>query len=186
MVLPVVVADAEGHATAAAVVAGIRWASEHGASVINISLAAAVANQEVADEIRAASDAGILVVASAGDLGLPGPEFPASAPGVIAVYGEDPTGQIGAHSNVPAAAAVLAPGERIETLVPVDGGVRKLAVNGTSAAAALVSGVLAACLSAAAARYSAVQLRSRRCKQLLLTRPTGEFIDLRFILEGAK
>jgi subtilase family protein len=183
-VLPVVVADVYGHATGAAIAAGITWASTQGAAIINISLAAAVADQEVADAIKAVTDTGILVVASAGDLGLPGPEFPASAQGAIAVYGEDPSGRIGAHSNVPTGAAVVAPGERIETLVPVNSGVRMLAVNGTSAAAALVSGVLAACLSAAASRYPAAQLRSRRCKQLLLTRPTGEFIDLRHIMEA--
>ena len=183
-VLPVVVADADGHASPAAVAAGIRWARAHGAVVINMSLAAQVANQEVGNEIQAASGAGILVVVAAGDIGLPGPEFPASAPGAIAVYGEDPSGGIGVHSNVPTTVAVLAPGERIETLVTVAGGVRKLAANGTSAAAALVSGVLAACLSAAGPRYSTVQTRSRRCTQLLMTRSAGQFLDLSKILEA--
>jgi subtilisin family serine protease len=185
-VLPVIVADADGHASPAAIAAGIHWASAHGAAVINISLAAAVASEEVAHEIQAASEAGIFVVAAAGDQGLPGPEFPASLRGVIAVYGEDPVGQIGAHSNLPTTAAVLAPGERIESLAPVDGGVRKLAVNGTSAAAALVSGVLAACLSAAGPRYSTVQIRYRRCTQVLLTRPAGQFLDLNYIMEAVK
>lgn len=183
-VLPVVVADADGHASPAAVAAGIRWARAHGAAVINLSLAAQVADQAVANEILAASGAGILVVVAAGDMGRPGPEFPAAAPGAIAVYGEDPSGGIGVHSNVPTSVAVLAPGERIETLVPVGGGVRKLAANGTSAAAALVSGVLAACLSAAGPRYSTVQLRSRRCAQLLLTRSAGQFLDLSYIMEA--
>jgi len=183
-VLPVLVTDAEGHASPAAVAAGIRWASAHGAAVINISLAAAVASREVVDAIQVAAAAGVLVVVAAGDLGLPGPEFPASAPGAIAVYGEDESGKIGAHSNVPTAMAVVAPGEQIQSLVPTDSGVRKLLINGTSAAAALVSGVLAACLSAATHRYTTFESRSSRCEQLLLTRPSGRFLDLNFIMEA--
>lgn len=184
--LPVVVADAEGHASPVVVAAGIRWASAHGAAIINVSLAADVASQDVADAIEAATATGILVVVAAGDVGLPGPEFPASAPGAIAVYGQDPSGKIGAHSNVPTAMAVMAPGERIETLVPSDSAARKLLVNGTSAAAALVSGVLAACLSAAAHKYATFQRRSGRCRQLLLTRPSGQFLDLNYIVEAVK
>ena len=185
-VMPVVVADADGHASPEAIAAGIRSASAHRAAVINISMASAVSSQAVADAIQAASEAGIFVVASAGDLGLPGPEFPASAPGAIAVYGEDPAGQIGVHSNVPIIGGVLAPGESIETLVPLGGGVHKLAVNGTSAAAAVVSGLLAACLSASGPNYSTVQRRYGRCKQLLLTRPAGQFLDLSQIVEAVK
>jgi len=185
-VLPVVVADAEGHASPAAVSEGIRWASAHGAAVINISLAASIPNLEVAQAINAAAAVGILVVVAAGDLGLPGPEFPASAPGAIAVYGEDPSGKIGAHSNLPTAVAVLAPGERIESLVQTESGVRKLLVNGTSAAAALVSGVLAACLSAATHRYPTFEGRSSVCKDLLLTRRGGQFLDLNYIVEAVK
>jgi len=183
-VLPVLVADAQGHATPEAVAAGVTWAAAHGAAVINISLAAAVASKDVAGAIEAASAAGILVVVAAGDLGMPGPEFPASAPGAIAVYGQDQSGDVGAHSNVPTDAAALAPGERIETLVRADADIRKLAVNGTSAAAAVVSGILAACLSAAAARYKSFELRGGHCKQLLLRQPRGRFVDLDYIMEA--
>ncbi len=185
-VLSVVVADTDGHASPAAVAAGIRWASAHGAAVINISMASDVASQAVADAIQAASAAGILVVAAAGDDGRPGPAFPASTSGAIAVYGEDAAGQIGVHSNLPTGAAVLASGERIETLAPMDGGVHKLAANGTSAAAALVSGVLAACQSAAGPSYPTVQLRDRRCTQLLFSRPARNFLDLSYIMEAVK
>jgi len=185
-VLPVVVADMDGHATPGAVASGIRFARTHGAAVINISLAADVASPDVTDEIRAATSAGIAVVAAAGDLGRPGPEFPASAAGVIAVYGEDSSGQVGAHSNLPTVGGVLAPGEQIETTVPVGASARKLAINGTSAAAALVSGVIAACLSAAGPRYGTVQLRNARCTQLLLARDAGQFLDLKLITEAVK
>jgi serine protease len=185
-VLPVVVADTEGHASPAAVSSGIRWAASHGAAIINISLAASVASKEVADAIQAASDVGILVVVAAGDQGLPGPEFPASEPGAIAVYGEDPSGNIGSHSNVPTAMGVVAPGEQIESLAPMASGLRKLLVNGTSAAAALVSGVLAACLSAATDRYANFMARSGRCKQLVLTPPRGQFLDLEHIMEAVR
>ena len=183
-VLPVLAVDGEGHGSPAAVSAGIRWASAHGAAIINISLASAAPSQEVADAIRAASAGGILVVVAAGDLGLPGPEFPASVPGAIAVYGEDESGKIGAHSNVPTGVGVLAPGERIETLVPSSTGVRKLVINGTSAAAALVSGLLAACLSSVIHRSLAFERRAGRCRQLLLSRSSGRFLNLNHMMEA--
>jgi len=41
------------------------------------------------------------VVVAAGDLGLQDRSFPSVRPGAIAVVGEDESGKIGAHSNVP-------------------------------------------------------------------------------------
>jgi subtilisin len=184
-ILPVVVTDAFGHASPHAVALGIAWAWRHGATVINLSLAARVANAEVADAIDAAIKGGSLVVAAAGDTGEPGPDFPASVPGVIAVYGQDRSGGIGAHSNSPVTGGVLAPGEGIESLEPIQDGVRPLPVNGTSAAAALVSGLLAACISAVGSHAGRAESPGARCERLLY-QPTGRFLDFRHILEVVK
>lgn len=184
-ILPVVVTDEFGHASPHAVALGIAWASRHGATVVNLSLAARVASAEVTAAIGAAIKAGSIVVAAAGDTGEPGPDFPASVPGVIAVYGQDRSGRIGAHSNSPVDGGVLAPGEGIDTLEPVQDGVRLLSVNGTSAAAALVSGLLAACISAMSSHSARAESPGARCERLLY-QPTGRFLDFRHILEVVK
>jgi membrane-anchored mycosin MYCP len=178
-VMPITVADQYGHATPAAVASGVRWAVDHHATVINISMASMIAAAEVTREIARAIAFGIPVVAAAGDLGAPGPEFPASLPGVLAVYGQDRNGNPGAHSNTPDRSGVLAPGEAIESLSPDDGTIRKQRVNGTSAAAAVVSGILAACLSAAPATAPA----DRLCVTLLVVHPPDQFLDVLGILK---
>jgi membrane-anchored mycosin MYCP len=182
-VMPIVVADEFGHATGASLASGIRWAVDHHATVINISLASMVPAPEVAQEIRIAIDAGIPVVAAAGDIGAPGSEFPGSEPGVVAVYGQDRTGQVGAHSNLPDGSGVLAPGEAIESLFPQAGDVRKLRVNGTSAAAAVTSGIVAACMSAATLRQEGEGAPDKLCVASLVARSPDRFIDVQHILE---
>lgn len=182
-VMPIVVADEFGHATGGSLASGIRWAVDHHATVINISLASMVAAPDVAQEIRTAIDAGIPVVAAAGDIGAPGPEFPGSQPGVVAVYGQDRTGQVGLHSNLPDGSGVLAPGEGIESLFPQAGAVRKLRVNGTSAAAAVTSGIVAACLSAATLRQEFEGPPDKLCVASLVARSPDRFINVQHILE---
>lgn len=182
-VMPITVADRYGHADPAGLTAGIAWAIDHHATVINISMASLVATAEVANEVAKAIAAGIPVVAAAGDIGSPGPEFPASESGVVAVYGQDRTGGIGNHSNVPEGNSVLAPGEAIESLVPENGIVKRMRVNGTSAAAAVVSGVVAACLSMAATSRSFGFSPDKLCVASLVVRPPSGFIDLVHILE---
>lgn len=184
-VLPIVVTDEFGHATADALAGGILWASRHGAAVINVSLASDVPSAEVAAAIQTATEHGSLVVASAGDVGQAGPEFPASVPGVVAVYGQDRDGGLGAHSNSPLGEAVLAPGEGIETVEPTSGGLRTVVANGTSAAAAVVSGLLAACLSSPDFRPPGVEPSMVRCERLLY-QPRGRFLDLRYFTEVVK
>ncbi len=182
-VMPITVADRYGHADPAGLAAGIRWAIDHHATVINISLASMVPTPEVAGEVAKAIGAGIPVVAAAGDIGSPGAEFPASASGVVAVYGQDRSGEVGIHSNVPDGSGVLAPGEAIESLFPQAGAVRKLRVNGTSAAAAVTSGIVAACLSAATLRQESEGPPDKLCVASLVARSPDRFIDVQHILE---
>lgn len=130
VVLPVRVLDADGLGTASRVAAGIRFALDRGADVINLSLGAVGFSQAIHDEIVRAQEMGVIVVAAAGNVrGSPFPDFPASEWGVIAA-----TGNIGAPGDVWAPAANVAgpyPGERW------------FRGTGTSFAAALVSGGVA-------------------------------------------
>jgi hypothetical protein len=178
-IMPIVVADEYGHATPAALASGIGWAVDHRATVINISLASMVANAAVARAISRALAAGIAVVAAAGDLGDPGPEFPASMPEVVAAYGQDRNGNPGPHSNTPDERGVSAPGESVDSLVPSAGVLRVQKINGSSAAASVLSGILASCLSAAKLPGPADKL----CVAFLAVRPPDHFIDLGNILK---
>lgn len=65
-ILPVRVLDDEGWGTDLALASGITYAVEHGARVINLSLVIASASQLVRDAVRAAYDAGVVVVVASG------------------------------------------------------------------------------------------------------------------------
>lgn len=178
-VMPVLVADQYGHATPGALAAGIHWAVAHHASVINISMASMVSSAEVSREVAMAVSLGIPVVAAAGDVGDLGPEFPASQAGVIAAYGQEADGHPGPHSNQPDRNGVLVPGEGIDSLVMQGGDVRRQKINGSSAAAAVISGILAACMSAAPGLIQA----AAKCVTLLVIRPPARFIDVGWMLK---
>ncbi len=67
MVLPVKVTDEEGLAYYSDVIAGIIWAADNGAQVINLSLGGDVPDDGLRDALRYAYNKGVVVVASAGN-----------------------------------------------------------------------------------------------------------------------
>jgi subtilisin family serine protease len=184
MVMPVKVADSSGHAAADEVAAGVAWAAAHHADVINVSLATMVASPRLAAAVADAVDAHIIVVAAAGDTGASGPEFPASISGVLAVYAQNRAAGIARLSNLPRNGGILAPGEDIQTL-NIRSGARK-SINGTSAAAAVVSGLAADCLSAERQRKVPAAVAEQRCMTALeKSSRVGRFIRLDELLELA-
>ncbi|MFJ2634444.1 type VII secretion-associated serine protease mycosin [Streptomyces sp. NPDC087422] len=130
---------------------GIRWAVDHGADVINLSLgddsatAAPVAAEDEA--IRYALGKGVVVVASAGNGGEEADRssYPAAYPGVIAVAAVDRNGQHAAFSTRRWYASVSAPGVDV---VIADPDRTYYEGWGTSAASAYVSGAAALIRSA--------------------------------------
>ncbi|MEV8451888.1 type VII secretion-associated serine protease mycosin [Streptomyces sp. NPDC052095] len=125
---------------------GIRWAADHGADVINLSLGddSRSAHPEAGEDaaIRYALGKGAVVVASAGNGGEKGDHisYPAAYPGVIAVAAVDRYGTHAAFSTRRWYAAVSAPGVDVVVASPD----RQYYVEwGTSAAAAFVSGAVA-------------------------------------------
>jgi type VII secretion-associated serine protease mycosin len=131
--------------------AGIRWATDHGADVINLSLgddsatAAPVAAED--DAIRYALGKGVVVVASAGNGGEAADRssYPAAYPGVIAVAAVDRHGDHASFSTHRWYASVSAPGDDV---VIADPDRTYYKGWGTSAASAYVSGAAALIRSA--------------------------------------
>jgi type VII secretion-associated serine protease mycosin len=125
---------------------GIRWAADHGADVINLSLGddSASAHPEAAEDeaIQYALKKNVVVVASAGNGGEKGDHvsYPAAYPGVIAATAVDRYGTRAAFSTRRWYATVSAPGVDVIIADPD----RKYYEGwGTSAAAAFVSAAVA-------------------------------------------
>ncbi|MCX4524940.1 type VII secretion-associated serine protease mycosin [Streptomyces sp. NBC_01551] len=125
---------------------GIRWAADHGADVINLSLGddSESAHHEAAEDeaVQYALGKGVVVVASAGNSGKDGDpvSYPAAYPGVIAVAAVDRRGRRAAFSTRNWYATVSAPGVGV---VIADPDRSYYEGWGTSAAAAFVSGSVA-------------------------------------------
>jgi type VII secretion-associated serine protease mycosin len=130
---------------------GIRWAADHGADVINLSLGddSASAHPEPAEDeaVQYALRKGVVVVASAGNGGELGDHvsYPAAYPGVIAATAVDRYGTRASFSTRRWYATVSAPG--VDVII-ADPDHRYYEGWGTSAAAAFVSGAAALVRSA--------------------------------------
>ncbi|MFI7404385.1 type VII secretion-associated serine protease mycosin [Streptomyces sp. NPDC049541] len=125
---------------------GIRWATDHGADVINLSLGddSASAHPEPAEDeaVQYALKKNVTVVASAGNGGDKGDHvsYPAAYPGVIAATAVDRFGVRASFSTRRWYATVSAPGDKI---VIADPDHKYYEGWGTSAASAFVSGAVA-------------------------------------------
>ena len=84
-IMPLRVLDRNGSGGWGAIAASIRWAADHGADVINMSLGGGSPSQTVRRAIDYAHAKGVVVVAAAGNAGRPRVEYPAAHQYVIAV-----------------------------------------------------------------------------------------------------
>lgn len=105
-ILPVRVLDAENKYDDAAVVAsGLRWAVDHGADVVNLSLGGSTPSDRLADAVRYAEAHDVVVVACTGNVTAGAAKevwYPAREPGVVAVAG---LAAVGAGGSRPTPAA---------------------------------------------------------------------------------
>lgn len=159
-IMPVRVLDSDGSGTDEVIAAGITWAAQHGADVINLSLgetglvARLHKGGKINTAIRAATASGAVVVAAAGNdsrrirvyrLGVP----------VLVVIATDRAGQPTSFTNTGDLRAVAAPGSDILSTAPTEsttlwpsGTDGYATLSGTSMASPLVAGITALALAA--------------------------------------
>ena len=137
--------DVRGTGSAADIAAGIRWAVDNGARVLNLSLGGSTDTQVERDAIAYAIAHGAVVCAAMGNGGLAGPiSFPAAYPGVVAVGAIDTADHRASFSQVGPHIDIAAPGVGILSTVWNDG---TTTMSGTSMASPHVAGVAALVLS---------------------------------------
>lgn len=156
-VLPVKVLDSRGYGTASRVAAGIVWAADNGARVINLSLGGSFAAKTICDATSYAQSRGALVVAAVGNDGDTKLNYPAACPGVVGVSATDAHGDFAWFSSFGRDVALAAPGLDITSVMNNSGYGTE---SGTSFSAPIVSGV-AALLMAQHPEWSAAQVEQR-------------------------
>ena len=139
-VMPVKVLASNGRGYDSDIAAGITWAADHGATIVNLSLGGPADSSVLHDAITYATGKGTLVVAAAGNYGSDRPLYPATYPEVLAVGATDKTGSLTDFSSWGDHIDVAAPGFDI-----VSTGLNQQYVvgDGTSFAAPIASGVAA-------------------------------------------
>ncbi|MEB3222316.1 MAG: S8 family peptidase [Candidatus Sericytochromatia bacterium] len=156
-IMPVKVLNGEGKGDTGDIVAGLIWAVNHGAKVVNMSLGGAGGSRALASAVAYARSKDVLVVAAMGNEGENAQEYPAGYPGVMAVGATDRDDSVADFSNYGSWISVAAPGvDILSTLPRLPVGVNRLegkdtlqdVMDGTSMAAPFVAGVAALVRSA--------------------------------------
>ncbi|MEV6342139.1 S8 family serine peptidase [Actinoplanes sp. NPDC051851] len=128
---------AEG--TTADVAAGIVWAADHGARVINASFSTTSESRLLQDAVEHATEKGALVVASAGNTTTTAHRYPAAFPNVLAVGNSTNQAGSGQNSSTDHWVDVTA----YSSMVALGKDNANVQVDGTSGSTALVSGIAA-------------------------------------------
>ncbi len=175
-IMPIRVLNSDGVGTYSEVAAGIRYAVDHGARVINMSLSAPLLPDLLAEAVSYANAHGVIVVASVGE--GEGPNYPAAIADPLAVLGVGATAPdetIASFSGGAAFTDVYAPGVLIYSAYPYQ---EYVFGTGTSMAAAIVSAEAALLLS----RYpdwTPLQVKQRILSQVSpLANATAGRVDL--------
>lgn len=146
-ILPVKVLDSDGIGDAFFVAAGLYYALEQGADVVNLSLGSTFDSRTVSDAVAAATTRGVPVIAAIGNQGVEQPpEYPASEAAAVGVAATDEDGNKADFSIFNAEVDLSAPGVDIASASP---GNQYVAATGTSMSTAIVTGAYALLLEQA-------------------------------------
>jgi serine protease len=123
--MPVRVLNGEGNGDAATIAKGVRFAVNHGARVINLSLEfptgiGASDIPELISALRYANRHHVVVVAAAGNEAHAAAAYPAHAPNVIAVGASTEHGCLASYSNYGSGVSLVAPGGGPDAALPGD------------------------------------------------------------------
>jgi subtilisin family serine protease/putative cell wall-binding protein len=148
-ILPVKVLNSSGGGYASDLTAGIIYAADQGASIINMSLGGFGWSQFTLDAINHAWSKGAILVAAAGNNGREQHFYPASYPNVISVSATQRDDEFSNWSSFGPGVTVSAPGASIYTTncggcsTTSAGGTSYIWISGTSFATPNTAGVLA-------------------------------------------
>ncbi|MDX1934948.1 MAG: S8 family peptidase [Capsulimonadales bacterium] len=131
-IMPLKVLSAEGWGTSADIADAIRFAADHGANVINMSLGSAYPSDVIHKAVQYAAKKGVVIVCAAGN-SFGGPVgYPAAYKECIAVSATGPSGDIAKYSSYGKEVALAAPGgDMVDSRDPSDGILQNTNIDGT-------------------------------------------------------
>ena len=139
-IMPLRAFDDKGNTDLFSLAKAIRYAKEHGATVINMSFGTLTDSKVLKEAIDYAKASNVVLIASAGNNNTSSLQYPAAYSGVLAVAATDLSDRKASFSNFGSYVFVDAPGVHIMSSVP--GGKYGIA-NGTSFSAPIVAGMAA-------------------------------------------
>ena len=178
-ILPVKVLSKYGFGSASWIAAGIDYAADEGADVINLSLGGAY-SAVIHNAIKKARAKGVLVVAAAGNSGRRGVGYPGGLEETIGVSATGPDGSLAPYSSFGKGVDIAAPGGDkrksgggvLQNTINGRGGDHYVEFQGTSMATPHVAGAAAVLLSQGTAPDAV--------ERLLLDSARGEGWDEKF------
>lgn len=114
-ILPVKVMDAFGNAAYSAIADGIHYAVDHGARVINLSVAGSEPSATLQSAIDYAWSNNVIIVAAAGNTASDAPQYPAACASVVAVAATTADDSLAKFSSFGTNIVLAAPGEGVLT-----------------------------------------------------------------------